>query len=218
MLDMTGRELVNTISSNIPDWENKKIYLQTWNYSWDVYEASDVDYDNWRGAPGIYIIGDEPNGVNYNEDNQLNENVESKKRLSDYDLSRYTTHLKDGFDFLCNEYGIKAKRPKVVFHTNVQDCPDILCKTGYFDPNTNKIHLFLCDNLEKRTPKDVYRSFFHECIHYFQQLNGTIDKSGYTGDKISEDNKLIKLEAEAYLKGNLIFRKYTEMLQRNGRS
>ena len=129
-------------------------------------------------------------------------------------INRYTEHLKPGFDFLCKEYGIKAKRPKVVFHTKVQDCPDILCKTGYFDPNTNKIHLFLCDNLEKRTPKDVYRSFFHECIHFFQQLNGTIEHSGYSSDKITEDEKLIRLESEAYLKGNIYFRRYTETLKK----
>lgn len=128
--------------------------------------------------------------------------------------NEYKKHLKPLFTFMCKKERMKVPYPKVVFHTKIQDCKDSLhSKTGYFDPNTNKIHMFLCDNKGERIVKDVLRSFAHEVIHYFQEHRGDIEKSGYSGDKITEDNKLIGLEKEAYLKGNLLFRSYTELLK-----
>lgn len=125
-------------------------------------------------------------------------------------------HLKPLFLFIVKKEGMSSiPYPKVVFHTKFQDCSDpIIAKTAHFDPNTNKIHLFLCDNEGVVTVKALMRSFSHECIHLLQQSKGDIDKSGYKGDKITEDKNLIHLEEEAYLKGNMFFRSYTEMLQK----
>ena len=129
-------------------------------------------------------------------------------------IDRYTKYLKPLFEFIRDKFNVDVEYPKVVLHTKKQDCEPILVKTGYFDPNTNKIHLFLRDDGGNRCAKDLYRSFAHELIHFFQQAKGDIDKSGYTGDKITEDEKLIRLEAEAYLKGNMYFRQFTETLEK----
>lgn len=41
-------------------------------------------------------------------------------------------------------------------------------------------------------------------------MDGRLIHDTIKGDRILEDNDLEKLEAEAYVKGNLIFRKWTE--------
>ena len=127
---------------------------------------------------------------------------------------QYTKHLKPLFDLIRKEEGMpNAPYPKVVLHTKVQSDKDpIMIKTGYFDPTTNKVHVYICDEKGYRSVRDLYASYLHECIHYIQQLRGDIAKSGYSGEKITEDDKLIKLEEEAYLKSGLYLRKYREML------
>jgi len=127
-------------------------------------------------------------------------------------ISIMKPHLKPMFLLICEKMGMEGTdAPKVVFHNEIQKGSDpLLVKTGYFDPNTDKIHLFVFDNSQQRAVKDIMRSFAHECIHYLQQKRGDIENSGYFSDKITEDEQLINLEKEAYLKGNIIFRTYTE--------
>ena len=126
-------------------------------------------------------------------------------------------HLKPLFNFIVKKEGVDGiDYPKVVFHTKIQDCDEcLLTKTAYFDPNTNKIHLFVCDNMGTISCKSICRSFAHECIHYIQEFRGDIAKSGYSGDKITEDDNLIKLEEESFLKCNMLFRSYTELLNKD---
>ena len=77
-------------------------------------------------------------------------------------------------------------------------------------PLKNGIRLFVSD----RHPKDVLRTFAHELIHWKQQVDGTIDQSGYSGNQITEDNNLRPLEEDAYLNGNMAFRSWTETMQK----
>lgn len=100
--------------------------------------------------------------------------------------------------------------PKVILRDVEQDCEDIFAKTGYFDPSLDAIIIFV----RNRFIKDCARTFAHELIHWKQRCDGALDESGYTSDKITEDNNLIRLEAEAYLKGNLAFRSWTEIEQK----
>lgn len=129
---------------------------------------------------------------------------------SDEEILYFKTVLKDMFDFI-KQYFKKPDiaYPVIILNYKKQE-DDMLIKTGYFDPNTKKICLFI----DGRHRKDIGRSFFHECCHYIQDIDGTIAKSGYKSDKITEDKNLIRLEAEAYLKGNMAFRSWTETLQK----
>ena len=61
-----------------------------------------------------------------------------------------------------------------------------------------------------RHPKDVLRSFAHEMIHHYQNLEGRLTNDSYSGQEIINDDRLMKLEEEAYLKGNIVFRSWTE--------
>jgi hypothetical protein len=82
--------------------------------------------------------------------------------------------------------GYTAKRlPKVILDDTDQG-DDVFVYTGYFDPEKKGIRLFI----HNRHPKDVLRTLAHELIHWKQDVDGIIEKSGYTGDKITEDKNL----------------------------
>ena len=183
----------------------------------DIKKFLSMGYDGviWDFAGNKeYVVYDNTNIKIIEKEEVLEEGKMVAKKENYY--KEYTKYLKPMFELIKSKFRINAPYPKVVFHTKKQKCEPILIRTGYFDPNTKKIHLFLCDNNGERAVKDVARSFCHECCHYIQDIKGDISKSGYSGDKITEDNKLVKLEAEAYLKGNMYFREFTEILQKNG--
>ena len=98
--------------------------------------------------------------------------------------------------------------PKIILDNREQD--GVFIVTGYFDPDSNGIRIFT----NERHIKDWLRTLAHELIHWKQQVTGAIKKSGYKGTKITEDKNLIKLEEEAYLKGNIAFRSWTEEEQK----
>ena len=77
--------------------------------------------------------------------------------------------------------------------------------TGYYLPSEKKIVLFCKD----RHPKDILRSYAHEMIHHMQNLEGK-NLNFSNKDDVKDNKELEKLESEAYLKGNIYFRKWTE--------
>ena len=72
-----------------------------------------------------------------------------------------------------NGYTVKPL-PKVILDNKDQG-DDVFVYTGYFDPEKKGIRLFV----NKRHPKDVLRTFAHELIHWKQDKDGVIAKSGY---------------------------------------
>lgn len=126
-------------------------------------------------------------------------------------IERYKIYLKSVFEYMVEHGYTKKPYPKVILD-NTDQGDDIFMKTAYFDPVSNGIRVFI----NGRAIKDCIRSFCHECVHYKQQLDGDIEKSGYSSDKITEDKNLIRLEAEAYLKGNMAFRSWTEIEKKKG--
>ena len=124
----------------------------------------------------------------------------------------YKKYFKSLYDYMV-EKGFTCKPvPKVILRDEEQDCPDIFARTGHFDPSLNAIVIYV----RGRHIKDCARTFAHELIHWKQQCEGEIEKSGYSSDKITEDKNLIHLEAEAYLKGNMAFRSWTEFESKKG--
>ena len=109
------------------------------------------------------------------------------------------------------DHGYTTKnRPKVILDNTLQE--GVFVYTGYFDPDEKGIRLFV----NGRGYKDILRTLAHELIHRKQDEDGVIAKSGYKGDQITEDKNLVKLEAEAYLKGNMAFRAWTEEEKKKG--
>lgn len=120
----------------------------------------------------------------------------------------YKPYLNSLAKYMADNGYTRRPFPKVLLDHTKQD--GVFIYTGYFDPDRNGIRLFVSD----RHPKDVLRTFAHELIHWKQQVDGTIDQSGYSGDQITEDNNLRPLEEDAYLNGNMAFRSWTETMQK----
>ena len=99
--------------------------------------------------------------------------------------------------------------PKLRFVADPQHGSDIYGATGYYDPKTMTIVVYTMN----RHPKDVLRSLSHELIHHDQNLNGMFN----TPEAISEDpayaqtnSYLRKMEEDANLRGNMMFRDFTD--------
>ena len=157
---------------------------------------------------------------------ELDDEIEQKYALreSAEDMSETPTiegitkdadSFKDAFkpiaDFMKNEGLNVYPFPDIELKWDEQD--GLFIKTGYYLPSEKKIVLFCKD----RHPKDILRSYAHEMIHHMQNLNG--DDLNFTSeDDVKDNEKLEKLESEAYLKGNIYFRKWTEYERSNKNS
>ena len=135
----------------------------------------------------------------YKRSNTLNENTTYSNHI-DYkqQIENLTKHmLKKGMNI--------KPLPKIIFkHNNEENAKDFLGKTAYYDPNNKVVVLYT----EGRHPKDVVRSYAHEMIHHIQNLEGRLKNISTTNTM--EDDYLNDIEREAYTKGNMLFRNYTD--------
>jgi hypothetical protein len=100
--------------------------------------------------------------------------------------------------------------PKVKFVDNDgENAKDFFGKTAYYDPNNRVITLYTMN----RHPKDVMRSYAHEMIHHEQNCNDKLNNINTTNT--NEDGDLPEIEREAYEKGNMTFREWTDLLTSN---
>ena len=119
------------------------------------------------------------------------------------DLKRWILDLAK---FMVEEGYVSLPLPKVRFDNTVQDSDDPRTfKTGNFSESDNVITLFT----DGRAVKDILRTFAHELIHVHQRQDGRLQNIG-TENAIADDEKLRTLEGEAFLKGSLALRDWTE--------
>jgi thioredoxin-related protein len=95
--------------------------------------------------------------------------------------------------------------PKIILKKDKQKGLFII--TGYYDPNDKEIVLYVTD----RHPKDVLRSLAHELIHHKQFADGRITPDMCDENQITKNDIIVPFEEEAYLKGNIAFRTWTEI-------
>lgn len=117
----------------------------------------------------------------------------------------YNKYIPRLFKYLKEKKYTVGPAPKVRLDDSEQD-DKVFMRTGYYDPEKKIIVLFT----NGRAIKDVLRSFAHECVHHKQNVEGRLNDGAYDGDRIVDDKKLIMLEGEAYLYGNIGFRSWTE--------
>jgi hypothetical protein len=91
-----------------------------------------------------------------------------------------------------------------------QNADDPLGTTAYYDPANKTIVLYTM----KRHPKDILRSYAHEMVHHEQNLNKAIGGGKIKTTNTLEDDYLDKIEREAYEKGNIMFRNWTDSLKK----
>lgn len=115
-------------------------------------------------------------------------------------------------DFL-RESGVEVDpMPEVVLDETPNREDELFIKTGYYDPGSNQLVMFI----DNRHIKDILRTFCHEMVHRHQNA---VDPDGFMNSAsnlpLEQDRKLEELEGEAYLMGNLLFRRFTERYTHN---
>ena len=105
--------------------------------------------------------------------------------------------------------------PKVIIDRTEQD--GVFIRTGHYDFNKQEITIYV----NGRHIKDILRSVAHELVHHNQYLEGKIKPEKIDGDKLIGESENVKylnsLEEDAYLRGNIAFRKWTEVEKGKGR-
>jgi hypothetical protein len=115
----------------------------------------------------------------------------------------YKSSIKSILDYMSSE-GLEIKPyPSITLKWNDQN--GLFITTGYYSPIEKRVVLFCKD----RHPKDILRSFCHELIHHMQNIQGK-NMNFTNADDVKDNKELEELESEAYLKGNIYFRKWTE--------
>jgi hypothetical protein len=97
--------------------------------------------------------------------------------------------------------------PKVKFvNDDIENARDFFGKTAYYDPNNRVIVLYTMG----RHPKDVMRSYAHEMVHHMQNCDDRLQN--ISTQNTNEEGDLPEIEREAYEKGNMTFRNWTDTL------
>lgn len=162
-------------------------------------------------AGGDMCEGAEPESDNYNIGMENNSNLEYGHVFESQDEFNYNTYINSILKYMKSEGLHIYPFPKISLNRDEQT--GLFITTGYYVPTKKEIVLFCKD----RHPKDILRSFCHELIHHMQNLEGK--NLNFTNQDDVKDNKeLEKLEAEAYLKGNIYFRKWTEYERQNDKN
>jgi hypothetical protein len=122
----------------------------------------------------------------------------------------YPPLIKSLTEYMLNKGMDIRPLPKVKFIDNdAENAKDFFGKTAYYDPNNKLIILYTMG----RHPKDIMRSFAHEMVHHEQNCNGKL--GNITTQNTNEDGDLLEIEKEAYEKGNMIFREWTDNITHN---
>ena len=124
-----------------------------------------------------------------------------------FDTFNYPKHIKSLTKFMLDK-GMKLRPlPTVKFiNDDRENAKNFFGKTAYYDPNNHRVALYTLN----RHPKDVMRSFAHEMIHHMQNHEGKL-QSIHT-QNTNEEGDLPEIEREAYEKGNMAFRSWTDIL------
>lgn len=140
----------------------------------------------------------------------IHEAYESMNSPREKTIRRFISSIADH----CRESGLGIDpMPEVSldFTENGEDDPTI--DTGSYSGEDNVI-IIRCGN---RQLKDILRTFSHELAHHMQHLENpegfeSADKSG----NLVDNGELERIEGDAYRRGNLLFRKWTETLKDHG--
>tara|TARA_R110000796_G_scaffold212166_2_gene328305 strand:- start:510 stop:905 length:396 start_codon:yes stop_codon:yes gene_type:complete len=97
--------------------------------------------------------------------------------------------------------------PKLILRQDQDNADNVLGQTAYYNPSNMTIVLFITD----RHPKDICRSFSHELVHHHQNERGDLEMGNSSSPTYAQDDKhMRKMEMEAYLKGNMLFRDWED--------
>jgi len=126
--------------------------------------------------------------------------LETKKDMLNFWIEELVKYFKKiGFEH--------EPMPEIVLDETPNREDELFIKTGYYDPNNNQLVLFI----DHRHIKDILRTFCHEMVHRNQNIVNPRQFAMSEGDvPLNQAPILRKIESEAFLKGNLLFRQFTE--------
>ena len=160
-----------------------KIECDNCDWSWDISSGGD----------DLYICH------KCGHDNEPADNTEAKLELKDYIASLTEYMIDQGMNIV--------PLPEVLIRKDEVNASNFFGRTAYYDPNAKEIVIYTTG----RHDKDIVRSFSHEMIHHMQNLDGTLHN--ISTQNTNEDGKLLELEKEAYLLGNITFRNWEDNLK-----
>lgn len=114
--------------------------------------------------------------------------------------------IKEYYDYAKQQLGFTTPARCVLRH-DADNSRNIFGKTAYYDPDNKTVVLYITD----RHPKDLMRSFSHELVHHLQNERGDLSNIDSISQGYAQENEhLRKMEMEAYLKGNMLFRDWED--------
>ena len=116
--------------------------------------------------------------------------------------------------YMMERLNIQEPPPKLHLKENEDNAKEEWGYTGNYNPQDKSITLFLTG----RHHVDILRTFAHEIIHHWQNLNGKLQNQGGIADDpqyAQKNEHMRKMEKQAYLLGNMIFRDF-EDIERHG--
>ena len=151
----------------------------------------------------LNVIGDNYFDIDFQQNRIVIKNKQEGDRIG-FD---YTPYMASILEYMIDEGMNILPLPEVKIKRDLAESVDFFGKTAYYDSNKNEVVLYV----EGRHPKDVMRSFTHEMIHHMQNIEGRLGHIGTTNT--NEDDHLMEIEKEAYLKGNITFRNWEDSVK-----
>ena len=118
-------------------------------------------------------------------------------------------HIAELANYMQTRNSSNYEYPRVVLNKQTQDVSSPFINTGHYDPNEKCIVLYTRD----RHMKDVLRTFAHEMIHFFQDMEGQFNNESLNANDpqyAQNDPHLRKMEEDANLRGSMWFRDWTD--------
>ena len=107
------------------------------------------------------------------------------------------------------KYNIQ-QAPKLSLRQDEDNSQMTFGRTAYYEPESQQIVVYITN----RHPKDILRSYCHEMIHHVQNERGDLEMGDASSPTYAQDDKhMRKMEMEAYLKGNLLFRDWEDWVK-----
>lgn len=179
---------------SILDFNYKNLLSQAYDYIKDIGSSA------WEGAKSVFAESIDEQLFHIND--------KSKKQIYKNNKKYFDSLL----IFLKKKLKI-TKPVKITFEEDKNNSKEVLGRTGGYINEQYKIHIFVTD----RHIKDVMRSLAHEMVHHRQNIRGEFKEKEPTIHGYAQKNPhLRKMEKEAYLKGNMIFRDWEDNYKYRG--
>lgn len=106
----------------------------------------------------------------------------------------------------CREHMGYDTDPDVRYATDSGNANNMLGYTAHYQPDKKVVTVYISN----RHPKDVLRSLSHELVHHAQNCRGDLENTQTEEGYAQKDPHMRKMEEEAYLKGNMMFRDWED--------